>query len=45
MRFAELGSLTFPEDKRGATGAKVMLKSEVEKWARLIKNAGVSSAK
>jgi tripartite-type tricarboxylate transporter receptor subunit TctC len=41
-RFADLGSLTFPDGKRGAPEAKAMLRSEVEKWSRVIKNAGVS---
>src|SRR5262249_51837561 len=44
-RFAELGSVTFPEGKRGAQDAKAMLRSEVEKWATLIKDARVSSSK
>ena len=43
-RFRDLGSLTFPEGKRGAPEAKAMLRSEVEKWARVIKNAGVSAS-
>jgi tripartite-type tricarboxylate transporter receptor subunit TctC len=43
-RFTELGSQTFPEGKRGAPEAKAMLRSEVEKWARLIKSAGVSAS-
>ena len=44
-RFAELGSSMFPEGKRGAPEATAMLPSEVEKWAKVIKSAGVSAAK
>jgi tripartite-type tricarboxylate transporter receptor subunit TctC len=40
-RFADLGSPMFPEGKRGASEAKAMLTSEVQKWAKVIKGAGV----
>jgi tripartite-type tricarboxylate transporter receptor subunit TctC len=43
-RFTELGSPTFPAGKRGPLEAKAMLKSEVEKWSRVIKAAGVSAS-
>jgi tripartite-type tricarboxylate transporter receptor subunit TctC len=43
-RFTELGSPTFPAGKRGPLEAKAMLKSEVEKWSRVIKTAGVSAS-
>ena len=43
-RFADLGSPMFPEGKRGASEAKAMLASEVQKWEKVIKAAGVSGA-
>ena len=41
-RFAGLASPMFPEGKRGASEAKAMLSSEVQRWAKVIKSAGVS---
>ena len=43
-RFTELGSLMFPEGKRGPPEARAMLTSEIEKWTKVIKNAGVPSS-
>jgi len=33
----------FPEGKHGASEAKAMLTSEIQKWAKVIKSAGVSA--
>ena len=43
-RFAELASPMYPKGRRGAPEAKAMLKSEVAKWAKLIKSAGISAS-
>lgn len=40
-RFADLGTLPFPAGRRGPGENDALLKSEVEKWARLIQEAGV----
>lgn len=42
-KFAELGTTTFPEDKRGPAETKAKLRSEVEKWSRVIASAGVKA--
>lgn len=42
-RFAELGSALFPVGKRGPAETKAMLTSEVAKWAKVIKAAGVTA--
>lgn len=39
-RFADLGTVTFPEGRRGSREAGAQLRTEVEKWSRLIREAG-----
>lgn len=41
-RFAGLGTVLFPAGRRGSNDNDALLKSEVEKWARLIREAGVN---
>jgi tripartite-type tricarboxylate transporter receptor subunit TctC len=41
QRFAELGAVTFPVDKQNPAALQAHLKSEIEKWAPIIKKAGV----
>jgi tripartite-type tricarboxylate transporter receptor subunit TctC len=40
-RFADLGAVTFPPDQQTPQGLQSKLKSEIDKWAPLIKKAGV----
>jgi tripartite-type tricarboxylate transporter receptor subunit TctC len=40
-RFAELGAVTFPVDKQNPQALQAHLKSEIDKWAPIIKKAGV----
>jgi tripartite-type tricarboxylate transporter receptor subunit TctC len=41
QRFTELGAVTFPADKQTPAALQAHLKSEIDKWAPLIKKAGV----
>jgi tripartite-type tricarboxylate transporter receptor subunit TctC len=41
QRFAELGAVTFPADKQNPQALQAHLKSEIDKWAPIIKKAGV----
>ena len=41
QRFAELGAVTFPVDKQNPQALQAHVKSEIEKWAPIIKKAGV----
>ena len=41
QRFTELGAVTFPADKQTPAALQAHLKAEIEKWAPLIKKAGV----
>jgi len=41
QRFAELGAVTFPKDKQTPAALQAHLKAEIDKWAPLIKKAGV----
>ena len=40
-RFADLGTVVFPADRRGIKDTEALLRSEVDKWARVIREAGV----
>jgi len=40
QRFAELGAVEFPPDKQNPQALQAHLKSEIEKWAPIIKKAG-----
>jgi tripartite-type tricarboxylate transporter receptor subunit TctC len=40
QRFSELGAVTFPPEKQTPAALQAHLKSEIEKWAPLIKKAG-----
>jgi tripartite-type tricarboxylate transporter receptor subunit TctC len=40
-RFSDLGAVTFPADKQTPQALQAQLKSEIDKWAPLIKKAGV----
>jgi len=40
-RFHELGAVTFPPDQQSPAALQKHLKSEVDKWAPIIKKAGV----
>jgi tripartite-type tricarboxylate transporter receptor subunit TctC len=40
QRFSELGAVTFPADKQTPAALQAHLKSEIDKWAPLIKKAG-----
>jgi tripartite-type tricarboxylate transporter receptor subunit TctC len=40
-RFAELGAVTYPKDKQTPAALEAHLKSEIARWAPLIKKAGV----
>ena len=40
-RFGELGAVTFPPDKQNPAALQSFLKAEVDKWAPIIKKAGV----
>jgi tripartite-type tricarboxylate transporter receptor subunit TctC len=41
QRFAELGAVTFPVDKQNPQALQAHLKSEIDKWAPIIRKAGV----
>ena len=41
QRFAELGAVTFPADKQTPQALQAHVKSEIAKWAPIIKKAGV----
>jgi tripartite-type tricarboxylate transporter receptor subunit TctC len=41
QRFTELGAVSFPADKQTPAALQAHLKAEIEKWAPLIKKAGV----
>jgi tripartite-type tricarboxylate transporter receptor subunit TctC len=41
QRFTDLGAVTFPADKQNPAALQAHLKAEIEKWAPLIKKAGV----
>ena len=41
QRFTELGAVTFPVDKQTPAALQAHLKAEIDKWAPLIKKAGV----
>jgi tripartite-type tricarboxylate transporter receptor subunit TctC len=40
-RFTELGAESFPPDKQTPAALQAHLKAEIEKWAPIIKKAGV----
>jgi tripartite-type tricarboxylate transporter receptor subunit TctC len=40
QRFSELGAVTFPPEKQTPAALQAHLKSEIDKWAPLIKKAG-----
>jgi tripartite-type tricarboxylate transporter receptor subunit TctC len=40
-RFSELGAVTYPKDKQTPAALEAHLKSEIARWAPLIKKAGV----
>jgi tripartite-type tricarboxylate transporter receptor subunit TctC len=40
LRFAELGAVSFPPDKQNPQALQAHLKSEIDKWAPIIKKAG-----
>jgi tripartite-type tricarboxylate transporter receptor subunit TctC len=41
QRFSDLGAVTFPADKQTPAALQAHLKAEIDKWAPLIKKAGV----
>jgi tripartite-type tricarboxylate transporter receptor subunit TctC len=41
QRFTELGAVTFPPDRQNPQALQQHLKSEIDKWAPIIKKAGV----
>jgi tripartite-type tricarboxylate transporter receptor subunit TctC len=41
QKFAELGAVSFPSDKETPQALQAHLKSEIDKWAPIIKKAGV----
>jgi tripartite-type tricarboxylate transporter receptor subunit TctC len=43
-RFADLGTVPFAEGKRGPAEARAQLEAEVAKWARVIREAGVTAS-
>lgn len=40
-RFTDLGTTPYPEGRRGAAEARAQLESEVAKWGRVIREAGI----
>jgi tripartite-type tricarboxylate transporter receptor subunit TctC len=40
-RFTDLGAVTFPPDKQTPAALQAHVKAEIDKWAPLIKKAGV----
>jgi len=41
QKFTELGAVSYPVDKQNPAALQQHLKAEIEKWAPLIKKAGV----
>ncbi|MBC8022574.1 MAG: hypothetical protein H7Y14_05615 [Burkholderiales bacterium] len=41
QKFADLGAVTAPPDKQNPQALQAHLKAEIDKWAPIIKKAGV----
>jgi hypothetical protein len=42
-RFADLGTVPFPAGRRGPNETSAQLKNEIEKWSRVIRQAGLKA--